>query len=169
MLRDARADEVAELSEIKRRVSQRAYAGLMSARELAWWLEVVCAPEHFAALIADPACAVLVEDELEGVGTVRLAEAAYIGDVYVVRAGAGAGRRIVEALLERARADGRPQAECSVMAWSAAAAAFWERIGFRRGRFATQPAWDPEGLMRRDGWMPSRSLATRYLAYTKRL
>jgi GNAT superfamily N-acetyltransferase len=159
--------DAAALSAIKRAVSERAYNGLMSERELDWWLGRPCAEDHFAAMIEDPACAVVIDQEHGGVGSVRFAEAAYIGDVYVERAGAGAGRRIVDALLDRADVAGLTGAECSVMAWSAEAIAFWERIGFRRGRFATQPAWDPEGLMRDVGSMRSRTLSTRYLAYVR--
>ena len=167
MVRDATDDDAAALGAIKREVSERAYSALMSERELAWWLAVVCAPDHFAAMIADPACAVVIDEQLRGVGSARFAEAAYIGDVYVATPGAGGGRAIVEGLLERARAAGLTRAECSVMAWSADAIAFWERLGFRRGRFETQPVWDPEGLMRRAGSMRSRSLSTSYLAYVR--
>lgn len=167
MVRDATGADAGELSAIKRVVSERAYSALMSERELEWWLTVVCAPDHFAAMIEDPACAVVVDDELRGVGTVRLAEAAYIGDVYVAHPGGGAGRRIVDALLGRAVAAGLAQAECSVMEWSIDAIAFWERLGFRRGRFETQPIWDPEGLMRSAGSMRSLSLSTSYLAYVR--
>jgi GNAT superfamily N-acetyltransferase len=159
--------DAAALSAIKRAVSERVYAALMSERELAWWLQVACAPDHFASMIGDPACAVVIDEEVRAVGSARFAEAAYIGDVYVERPGAGAGRAIVAALLDRAGAAGLTRAECSVMAWSVEAIAFWERLGFRRGRFATQPAWDPEGLMRRVGSMPSRSLSTSYLAYVR--
>jgi len=167
VVRDAINADAAQLSAIKRAVSERAYAALMSERELAWWLEVVCAPDHFAAMIGDPACAVVIDEESFAVGSVRFAQAAYIGDVYVARAGGGAGRAVVDALLERASVAGLTRAECSVMEWSVEAIGFWERIGFRRGRFATQPAWDPDGLMRRVGSMRSRTLSTSYLAYVR--
>jgi GNAT superfamily N-acetyltransferase len=169
MLRAATTADLPALSANTRLVSERSYGSLMTAAELAWWLEVVCSQEHFAALLDDPDCAVLIDDELRAVGTARFAEAVYIGDLYVARPGAGAGRSIVGVLLDRARDAGLPSAECSVMAWNVDAAAFWERIGFRRGRFMTQPAWDPEDLMRRVGWMRSSTLSTAYLAYVKPL
>jgi ribosomal protein S18 acetylase RimI-like enzyme len=167
--RTATLDDLRELARIKAVVSRRAYSALMSSDELQWWLDAACSPEHFKALLDDPKAAVLIEDTSRAVGTVRFEEAAYISDVYVAHPGMGAGRRIVETLLTYACAAGQASAECSVMAWSPGAIAFWEAMGFRRGRFATQQPWDPDGLMRRDGTMHSRTLATEYLAYVRAL
>jgi hypothetical protein len=167
--RAATVGDVQDLAAIKASVSRRAYEGLMSADELTWWLDAACSVEHFAALLGHPRAEVLIEDESRAVGTVRFEQAAYISDVYVTRPGTGAGRRMVEALCARARAAGQTTAECSVMGWSSGAIAFWEVMGFRRGRFATQQSWDPEGLMRRFGMMRSRTLSTDYLAYVRAL
>jgi hypothetical protein len=167
--RAARLGDLRDLAAIKAVVSRRAYGTLMSSTQLRWWLDVACSRDHFAALLGDPGAVVLIEQESRAVGTVRFEQAAYISDVYVARPGFGAGRRMVEALLFRARAAGQTSAECSVMAWSSGAIAFWEVMGFRRGRFATQQSWDPEGLMRRHGTMRSRTLSTEYLAYVRAL
>jgi ribosomal protein S18 acetylase RimI-like enzyme len=166
-IRAATTADLAELSRIKSTVSRRVYGALMSESELAWWLDVGCSPERFATPLRDPRSTVLIDDDAHAVGTVTCAEAAYISDVYVERAGRGAGRRMVDALLAAARDAGLAQAECSVMAWSEDAIAFWERMGFRRGRFLTRPVFDPEGLMRRDGEMQSETFPTRYLGFVR--
>jgi ribosomal protein S18 acetylase RimI-like enzyme len=168
-VRAATLSDLAELSRIKTTVSRRAYGALMTESELAWWLEVGCSPERFAVPLGDPRCTVLIDDAAHAVGTVTCAEAAYISDVYVERPGHGAGRRMVDALLAVGREAGLAQAECSVMAWSPEAIAFWERMGFRRGRFLTLPSFDPRGLMRRDGAMRSESFPTSYLGYVRAL
>jgi GNAT superfamily N-acetyltransferase len=164
-MRTATHDDVTELSRIKATVSRRAYGPVMTPGELAWWLDVGCSPERFAAPLADPRCTVLIDDAAHAVGTVTCAEAAYISDVYVEQAGRGAGRRMVDALLAIGRAAALTQAECSVMAWSTGAIVFWERMGFRRGRFLTLPVFDPGGLMRRDGAMRSEHFRTDYLGF----
>ena len=169
MPRTATTADLPELSAIKSAVSRRAYGALMTAEQLAWWLEVGCSEERFAPHLGDPHSAVLLDDETRAVGTVTFAEAAYISDVYVERPGAGGGRRMVDALVSLARERGLPQAECSVMGWSADAVVFWRRMGFTRGRFLTQPSFDPHGLMRRDGWMQSESFPTTYVGYVLRL
>ena len=134
--------DLPELSAIKSAVSRRAYGGLMTEEQLAWWLDVGCSQERFAPHLDDPHSTVLLDDETRAVGTVTFAEAAYISDVYVERAGEGGGRRMVDALVSLARERGLPQAECSVMGWSADAVVFWTRMGFTRGRFLTQPSFD---------------------------
>ena len=168
-MRAATTSDLAELSRIKSTVSRRAYGALMTESELAWWLEVGCSPERFATPLGDPRSTVLIDDAAHAVGTVTCAEAAYISDVYVEHAGLGAGRLMVDALLAIGRDAGLAQAECSVMAWSAQAIAFWERMGFRRGRFLTLPVFDRQGLMRRDGEMQSETFPTRYLGYVRAL
>ena len=75
---------------------------------------------------------------------------------------------MVDALVARARERGLAQAECSVMGWSADAMVFWTRMGFTRGRFLTQPSFDRDGLMRRDGWMRSSTSRRRTSATCSR-
>jgi ribosomal protein S18 acetylase RimI-like enzyme len=168
-MRTATLDDLEELSRVKSTVSRRAYGAVMTPEELAWWLDVGCSPERFAVPVADPRCTVLIDDAAHAVGTVTCAEAAYISDVYVERAGEGAGRRMVDALLAIGREAALAQAECSVMAWSTGAIAFWERMGFRRGRFLTLPVFDPGGRMRRDGAMRSEHFRTDYLGFVRAL
>jgi hypothetical protein len=165
VLRTATTADLPELSAIKSAVSRRAYGALMTEEQLAWWLDVGCSAERFAPHLDDPHSTVLVDDETRAVGTVTFAEAAYISDVYVVRAGEGGGRRMVDALVSLARERELPQAECSVMGWSADAIVFWMLMGFTRGRFLTRPSFDRHGLMRRDGWMQSETFPTTYLGY----
>jgi GNAT superfamily N-acetyltransferase len=169
VIRTATTADLPELSAIKSAVSRRAYGALMTEEQLAWWLDVGCSQERFAPHLDDPGSTVLLDDETRAVGTITFAEAAYISDVYVERAGAGGGRRMVDALLSLARGRRLPQAECSVMGWSSDAMAFWRRMGFERGRFMTQPSFDRHGLMRRDGWMRSESFPTTYLGYVRAL
>ena len=169
VLRTATTSDLQQLSAIKSAVSRRTYGALMTQDQMAWWLDVGCSPSHFATPVDDPRSTVLIDDEAGAVGTVTCAEAAYISDVYVERPGEGAGRRMVDALLAVGREHGLAQAECSVMGWSPDAIAFWVRVGFTRGRFLTKPVFDPEGLMRRDGWMRSESFPTTYLGYVRPL
>jgi ribosomal protein S18 acetylase RimI-like enzyme len=169
MIRTATTADLAELSAIKSSVSRLAYGALMTDEQLAWWLEMGCSQARFQAPLGDSRSTVLIDHEAGAVGTVTCAEAAYISDVYVARPGEGAGRRMVEALLALGREHGLAQAECSVMGWSPEASAFWIRMGFTRGRFLTKPAFDPEGRMRRDGWMQSESFPTTYLGYVRAL
>jgi GNAT superfamily N-acetyltransferase len=169
VIRTATTADLPELSAIKSAVSRRAYGALMTEAQLAWWLDVGCSQERFAPHLDDPGSTVLLDDETRAVGTITFAEAAYISDVYVERAGVGGGRRMVDALLSLARERRLPQAECSVMGWSSDAMAFWTRMGFERGRFMTQPSFDRHGLMRRDGWMRSESFPTTYLGYVRAL
>lgn len=165
VLRIATTADLPDLSAIKSEVSRRAYGGLMTEEQLAWWLELGCSQERFAPHLDDPDSTVLVDDEARAVGTVTFAEAAYISDVYVERAGEGGGRRMVDALVTLARERRLAQAECSVMGWSTDAMVFWTRMGFTRGRFLTRPSFDRDGLMRRDGWMRSEHFPTTYVGY----
>ncbi len=169
VIRAATRADLSELSAIKGSVSRRAYGALMTEEQLAWWLDIGCSPARFTSALDDPQCTVLIDDEARAVGTIRCAEAAYISDVYVERAGEGAGRRMVDALLALGREQGLGQAECSVMGWASEAIAFWSRMGFRRGHFLTRPVFDPHGLMRRDGWMRSESFPTTYLGFVRPL
>jgi hypothetical protein len=124
VLRIATTADLPDLSAIKSAVSRRAYGGLMTEEQLAWWLEVGCSQERFAPHLDDPRSTVLVDDEARAVGTVTFAEAAYISDVYVERAGEGGGRRMVDSRRPSARSwAGARTRWCSGRAWASRAGA----------------------------------------------
>lgn len=137
-VRAACLDDAPAVAAVKRAAATRVYAPCFGATALQSWLERRATSEFVAGRISvqgpDSSSAFLVGtrgDVVVGAGLIRREPAgAYLADVYCDPPGSGAGRVIVNRLLDHARTHRWGPVRCFVIADNKDAVVFFTSLGF---------------------------------------